>query len=104
MTREEAITVLKAFSENPFCSDKHIQAFNVAIRDINSCHKWSKNNLMLVNKEEFVNLFESFTSLIDLSDLNYIDKTHLNSIYGTMVTDNIYSDTDSIKTMEKTND
>lgn len=104
MTREEAITVIKAFFENPLISDRHRDAFNIAIRDINSCHRWSKNNLMLVDKEEFVNLYENFTSLIDLSDLGYIAKTHLNSIYGTMVTDSIYCDTDSIKTTEKTND
>ena len=34
MTREEAITVLKAFMENPLFSDEHKRAFKIAIHDI----------------------------------------------------------------------
>ena len=104
MTREEAIIVIEAFFENPLISDKHKAAFSIAIRDINSCHRWSKNNLMLVNKEEFLKLYDNLTSCIEPLELKYHAKTHLNSIYGTMVTDSIYCDTDSIKTTEKTND
>lgn len=35
----EAIAVLKSFSENPLCSDKHIQAFNIAI---DTMHKYQQ--------------------------------------------------------------
>ena len=34
MTREEAVTVLKAFMENPLFSDVHKQAFNIAIKEL----------------------------------------------------------------------
>lgn len=53
MTREEAITVLKAFMENPLFSDEHKQAFNIAIHDIKQRHDWDINNLMLVPKSEW---------------------------------------------------
>jgi hypothetical protein len=47
MTREEAITVLKAFMENPLFSDVHKAAFNIAIHDIKQRHDWDINNLIL---------------------------------------------------------
>lgn len=50
MTREEAITVLKAFNENPLCSDKHIQAFKIAIHDIKEIK--SHNNLHDVSSDD----------------------------------------------------
>jgi hypothetical protein len=53
MTREEAITVLKAFMENPLFSDEHKQAFNIAIHDIKQRHDWDINNLILVNKDNY---------------------------------------------------
>lgn len=53
MTREEAITVLKAFMENPLFSDAHKQAFNIAIHDIKQRHDWDINKLMLVNKDNY---------------------------------------------------
>ena len=34
MTREEAITIIKAFMDNPLFSDIHKAAFNIAIHDI----------------------------------------------------------------------
>lgn len=53
MTREEAITVLKAFMENPLFSDEHKQAFNIAIHDIKQRHDWDINNLILINKDDY---------------------------------------------------
>ena len=53
MTREEAITVLKAFMENPLFSDVHKSAFNIAIHDIKQRHDWDINKLMLVPKTEW---------------------------------------------------
>lgn len=52
MTREEAITVLKAFMENPLFSDVHKNVFNIAIHDIKQRHDWDINKLMLVPKTE----------------------------------------------------
>ena len=49
MTREEAITVLKAFMKNPLFSDEHKQAFKIAIHDIKQRHDWEINNLILIN-------------------------------------------------------
>lgn len=53
MTREEAVTVLKAFMENPLFSDEHKVAFNIAIHDIKQRHDWDINKLMLVPKTEW---------------------------------------------------
>lgn len=53
MTREEAVTVLKAFMKNPLFSDEHKQAFNIAIHDIKAYHDWNINNLILVNKDNY---------------------------------------------------
>jgi predicted metal-dependent HD superfamily phosphohydrolase len=53
MTREEAITVLKAFMENPLFNDEHKQAFNIAIHDIKAYQDWNINNLILVNKDNY---------------------------------------------------
>ena len=53
MTREEAITVLKAFMENPLFSDAHKAAFNIAIHDIKQRHDWDINNLILINKDNY---------------------------------------------------
>ena len=53
MTREEAITVFKAFIENPLFSDEHKQAFNIAIHDIRQHHDWDINNLILINKDNY---------------------------------------------------
>lgn len=53
MTREEAITVLKTFMENPLFSDEHKQAFNIAIHDIKAYHAWNINNLILINKDNY---------------------------------------------------
>lgn len=50
MTREEAITVLKAFMKNPLFSDEHKQAFKIAIHDIKQRHDWEINNLILINR------------------------------------------------------
>ena len=46
MTREEAITVFKAFMDNPLFSDVHKAAFNIAIHDIKQRHDWDINNLI----------------------------------------------------------
>lgn len=56
MTREEAITILKAFMENPLFSDEHKQAFNIAIHDIKQRHEWDINNLILINKDNYESL------------------------------------------------
>ena len=53
MTREEAVTVLKAFMENPLFSEVHKAAFNIAIHDIKAYHDWNINNLILVNKDNY---------------------------------------------------
>lgn len=53
MTREEAITVFKAFMDNPLFSDVHKAAFNIAIHDIKQRHDWDINKLMLVPKTEW---------------------------------------------------
>ena len=53
MTREEAITVLKAFMENPLFSEVHKAAFNIAIHDIKQRHDWDINNLILINKDNY---------------------------------------------------
>lgn len=53
MTREEAITVLKAFMENPLFSEVHKAAFNIAIHDIKAYQDWNINNLILVNKDNY---------------------------------------------------
>lgn len=41
MTREEAIVVIKTFMGNPLFSDKHKQAFHIAIHDIDCMEKWN---------------------------------------------------------------
>lgn len=53
MTREEAITVLKAFMENPLFSEVHKAVFNIAIHDIKAYQDWNINNLILVNKDNY---------------------------------------------------
>ena len=53
MTREEAVTVFKAFMDNPLFSDVHKAAFNIAIHDIKQRHDWDINKLMLVPKTEW---------------------------------------------------
>ena len=53
MTREEAITVFKAFMDNPLFSDVHKAAFNIAIHDIKQRHDWDINNLILINKDNY---------------------------------------------------
>jgi len=53
MIREEAITVLKAFMENPLFSEVHKAAFNIAIHDIKAYQDWNINNLILVNKDNY---------------------------------------------------
>lgn len=53
MTREEAITVFKAFMENPLFSDVHKAAFSIAIHDIKQRHDWDINNLILINKDNY---------------------------------------------------
>lgn len=53
MTREEAITVFKAFMDNPLFSDVHKAAFSIAIHDIKQRHEWDINKLMLVPKTEW---------------------------------------------------
>lgn len=53
MTREEAITVFKAFMDNPLFSDVHKAAFSIAIHDIKQRHDWDINELMLVPKTEW---------------------------------------------------
>jgi hypothetical protein len=62
MTREEAITVLKAFMENPLFSDVHKQAFNIAIHDIKQRHDWDINNLILLNRENLDYVLEQIKS------------------------------------------
>lgn len=51
MTREEAITVFKAFMDNPLFSDVHKAAFSIAIHDIKAYHKWDLNELVLTQKD-----------------------------------------------------
>lgn len=53
MLREEAITILKAFMENPLFSEVHKAAFNIAIHDIKQRHDWDINNLILINKDNY---------------------------------------------------
>lgn len=53
MTREEAITVFKAFMDNPLFSDIHKAAFSIAIHDIKQRHDWDINNLILINKDNY---------------------------------------------------
>lgn len=53
MTREEAVTVFKAFMENPLFSEVHKIAFNIAIHDIKAYQDWNINNLILVNKDNY---------------------------------------------------
>ena len=53
MTREEAITVFKAFMDNPLFSDVHKAAFNIAIHDIKQRHDWDINNLILINNDNY---------------------------------------------------
>ena len=53
MTREEAITVFKAFMDNPLFSDVHKAAFNIAIHDIKAHHDWDINKLILINKDNY---------------------------------------------------
>jgi hypothetical protein len=53
MIREEAITVFKAFMDNPLFSDVHKAAFNIAIHDIKQRHDWDINNLILINKDNY---------------------------------------------------
>ena len=51
MTRSEAITVLKAFMDNPLFSDVHKAAFNIAIHDTEKYQQWNLNELVLHPKE-----------------------------------------------------
>jgi hypothetical protein len=53
VTREEAITVLKALSDNPLFSNLHKTAFSIAIHDIKAHHDWDINNLILKNKDNY---------------------------------------------------
>ena len=62
MTREEAITVLKAFMENPLFNDEHKAAFNIAIHDIKQRHDWDINNLILLNRENLDYAIEQIKS------------------------------------------
>lgn len=62
MLREEAITVLKAFMENPLFSEVHKAAFNIAIHDIKAYQDWNINNLILVNKDDYEPLEQEPTS------------------------------------------
>ena len=66
MTREEAITVLKAFMENPLFSEVHKAAFNIAIHDIKAYQDWSINNLVLINKDDYEPLEQEPTTKNDL--------------------------------------
>lgn len=66
MTREEAITVLKAFMENPLFSDVHKAAFNIAIHDIKRLHDWDINNLILINIDNYKLLEQTPTTKNDL--------------------------------------
>lgn len=66
MTREEAITVIKSFMENPLFSDVHKQAFNIAIHDIKQRHDWDINNLILINKDNYEPLEQEPTTKNDL--------------------------------------
>lgn len=56
MTREEAITVLKALSDNPLFSYQHRAAFSIAIHDIKQRHDWDINKLILINKDNYESL------------------------------------------------
>lgn len=66
MTREEAVTVLKAFMKNPLFSDEHKAAFNIAIHDIKAHHDWDINNLILINKDNYESLEQEPTTKNDL--------------------------------------
>lgn len=66
MTREEAVTVLKAFMKNPLFSDEHKAAFNIAIHDIKAHHDWDINNLILINKDNYEPLEQEPTTKNDL--------------------------------------
>ena len=76
MTREEAVTVLKAFMENPLFSDVHKQAFNIAIHDIKQRHDWDINNLILINKDNYEALEQEPTTKNDL-EVEVIDRAEL---------------------------
>ena len=66
MTREEAVTVLKAFMENPLFSEVHKAAFNIAIHDIKAYQDWNINNLILVNKDNYEPIEQEPTTKNDL--------------------------------------
>ena len=66
MTREEAITVLKAFMEYPLFSEVHKAAFNIAIHDIKAYQDWNINNLILVNKDNYEPIEQEPTTKNDL--------------------------------------
>lgn len=75
MTREEAITVIKAFMENPLFSDVHKAAFSIAIHDIKQRHDWDINNLILINKDNYQPLEQEPGKghWIDHSDDGYVE-------------------------------
>ena len=52
MTREEAITVLKAFMDNPLFSDIHKAAFNIALHDIEHYVKYAPPEIK-INIDEY---------------------------------------------------
>ena len=70
MTREEAITVLKAFNENLLFSDKHIQAFNIAIHDIQAIFnlKDITQEFQTETREDVDNMFYNGLTLEDIRD------------------------------------
>ena len=86
MTREEAITVFKAFMDNPLFSDVHKAAFNIAIHDIKQRHDWDINNLILINKENDNSVLEQIKaeiekdSLSDVSGSKFIFVRRVNEI------------------------
>ena len=75
MTREEAITVFKAFMDNPLFSDVHKAAFNIAIHDIKQRHDWDINNLILINKDNYESQ-EPKTGHWVVWDTSYYDWTY----------------------------
>ena len=52
MIREDAITILKAFMDNPLFNADHKAAFNIAIHDIEKYQQWNLNELVLRPKDE----------------------------------------------------
>lgn len=84
MTREEAITVFKAFMDNLLFSDVHKAAFSIAIHDIKQRHDWDINKLMLVPKTEWEQetILDKIRAEIGNINLNEVAAKYEDRFYG----------------------